>query len=394
MNHWRSQHYLQEGRRLGVPPEVLGNAAATAKALRAVNSRLPPVLTLRHLAQLTDVPYGFLRAVASRSRTVEPYRVFKLKKKGVGHATTRFRYICVPHPLLLRAQRWIHKQILRETHSHEASHAYDKDSHIIDSAKLHCGCRWMVKLDITNFFESILEADVYRIFRDLGYQPLIAFELGRLCTRLRHQGNPIRSDLNRQYNIRSYKWIGPHQITALGHLPQGAPTSPILSNLAMHDLDSDLMRVASNFQVTYTRYADDLTFSTPARDFSRNRALKLVHDCYAVIRKHRLWPNRTKTKILSPRARKIVLGLLVDRAVPSLTREYKDALRMHIHFLLHPKIGPVAHSKNRGFDSVLGLQHHVFGLAAFATGIERRWGSERLKELSTVKWPTAAEYFP
>ena len=310
------------------------------------------------------------------------------KKKSVGHAPTRFRYICAPHPLLVRAQRWIHNRILCETRAHDASHAYSEGSRIIDMAKLHCGCRWMVKLDVTNFFESILEPDVYRIFHDLGYQPLMAFELGRLCTRLRHKGNPVRSDEKRQYTIY------PYYDTRVGHLPQGAPTSPILANLAARELDVELTRIAEQFGVTYTRYADDITFSTKACEFTRARALELIHQCYSAMRGQGLWPNRAKTRVITPRARKIVLGLLVDQGHPRLTREYKDTLRMHIHFLTHTTIGPVAHANNRGFDSVLGLQHHVFGRAAFAAGIEPAWGKQRLQELSAVQWPTASEHFP
>lgn len=388
MNHWRSQHFLAEGKALGIPAEALTNADATAKALEHISPQLPRLFTLRHLAHEAEVPYNFLRAVVSRSSQVEPYRIFKLKKKSVGHEPTRFRYICAPHPLLLRAQRWIHSRILRETRAHDASHAYSEGSRIIDMAKLHCGCRWMVKLDVTNFFESILESDVYRVFHDLGYQPLMAFELGRLCTRLRRKSNPVRSDEKRHYTIY------PYYNARIGHLPQGAPTSPILANLAARGLDVELTRIAAQFGVTYTRYADDLTFSTKAPEFARARALDLIHQCYAVMREQGLWPNRAKTHVVTPRARKIVLGLLVDQGHPRLTKEYKDALRMHIHFLTHAAVGPVAHATNRGFDSVLGLQHHVFGLAAFATGIEPLWGKQRLQELSAVHWPTASEHFP
>jgi hypothetical protein len=60
----------------------------------------------------------------------------------------------------------------------------------------------------------------------------------------------------------------------------------------------------------------------------------------------------------------------------------------------HPQIGPVKHAMNRHFDSVLGLQHHVFGLAAFAVGIEPLWGGSRLAELRAVSWPTASTHFP
>ena len=67
-----------------------------------------------------------------------------------------------------------------------------------------------------------------------------------------------------------------------------------------------------------------------------------------------LSPNVTKTRVLPPGARKVVLGLLVDGQEPHLTREFRARLRQHIYYLLHPDIGPVRHAAKRGFISVRG----------------------------------------
>lgn len=97
MNHWRSQHFLTEGKALGIPAEALANADATAKALGHVSPQLPPLFTLRHLAHEAEVPYNFLRAVVSRSTQIEPYRIFKLKKKiGRARADTLQVYLRAP----------------------------------------------------------------------------------------------------------------------------------------------------------------------------------------------------------------------------------------------------------------------------------------------------------
>src|SRR5688572_26967745 len=112
MNRWRSQPYIAEGNRRGISPEILAAARLTAASLADVNPDLPPLFTLKHLATETSVPYQFLRDVVTRSSQPNIYRVFKLKKAGVGHDADRFRFICVPHPLLIRVQRWIHSNIL------------------------------------------------------------------------------------------------------------------------------------------------------------------------------------------------------------------------------------------------------------------------------------------
>lgn len=195
MSRWSSQPYLKAGRKAGVPGDVLKNAVKTAKQ---VKQGCPPILTLNHLSHLTGVPHSFLHRMVSRTYRTEAYNVFKLRKPNVGHNADRFRWICAPSEELLRVQRWINTHILSKVEPHEASYAYDNRHGVLDAAELHCGAQWLIKLDLTNFFESILEPRVYELFRSFGYQPLVAFELARLCTRVRASGNPDRRFGNRE----------------------------------------------------------------------------------------------------------------------------------------------------------------------------------------------------
>lgn len=382
MNRWRPQRFLQDGLAAGVDPSVLANANAVAAALHRVSPRLPVVLSLGHLAHLADVNYTFLRQVVSRDPGADTYRFFQLKKKNVGHASDRFRTICVPSPALLKVQRWIHTNILREVVPHGASYAYEPGVNSLEMAQLHCGAKWLIKLDITSFFESVLEPEVYKVFRGLGYQPLVAFEMTRVCTRLRTSKNPSSQRRDRHPRIRQYT------NAFMGHLPQGAPTSPMLANLACRSLDEALEALATKTGLIYTRYADDLTFSTRSETFSNAQARAFVRSVYAVLLRQGFFPNYAKSRIHPPGARKVVLGLLVDGAEPKLTREFRDRLRMHIHFCEYTAIGPVLHATNRGFDSVLGLQRHLFGLAAYAQSIDRTLGTAYLDRLRKIDWPT------
>lgn len=281
----------------------------------------------------------------------------------------------------MKVQRWISANILAHIPLHHCSYAYKKGSIPLEAAKIHSNYKWLVKLDVTNFFESILEPKIYLFFVSHGYQPLVAFELTRLCTRLRASGNPVQSADN---------WIelknAPYRQRYIGHLPQGAPTSPHLANIAARPLDEDLWALAQARGLRYTRYADDITLST-AEEWSRTDALDTIHDVYDLFRGQGLWPNRSKTQISPPGARKVVLGLLVDGSSPRLTREFKERIRTHIHFLSKQDIGPSIHASARGFDSVLGMQRHIYGLLAYALGIERDWAKGMLSELSKVDWP-------
>lgn len=382
MNHWNSQRYLKIGKEQGQSLELLQRAVATVNAIRTANQNVPPLLTLKHLAICTEVPYTFLRSVVARGGMGGErfYKVFTLKKKSVGHSAGRTRTISSPHALLLQAQRWIHQNILVHGEFHEASCAYRPGSKIYEAASLHCDARWMVKLDITNFFESITEQKVYRIFRKFGYQPLVSFELARICTRVRNDGPRRRAPPMER--ILSYNK------TRIGHLPQGAPTSPLIANLVVHDMDVALTLLAQKFDMVYSRYADDITFSTTTAPWSRTGAIELLKSGHAILRSYGFAPNQAKARIVPPGARKIVLGLGVNDSQPRLTKTFKNKLRAHIHYLKRFGDSKCPPHQKLGFDSILGLQRHVFGLAYFAKGIDREWGGLRLAELKEIHWPT------
>lgn len=388
MADWRPQLYRALGKSQGIDASILEAAIAIGSGIIAVNPSLTPIFTLRHLAQLTGTDYGLLRMIVSR-RIEDPYRVFRIKKRPSSTGEKRFRVICAPEPSLLLVQRWLSQNVLKYAKSkvHPASTAYAEGCTLVDAASPHCGCRWLIKLDIKSFFESVTEISAYRAFRSLGYQPLIAFELARLSTRL--GSGTVRQMQHRwRRHHPSRHWvIAPYINRLIGHLPQGAPTSPMLANMAMMDADNLLSRWAGKHGLTYTRYADDLTFSTSDKTFDRVKATEVVRGVYKIVARFGLSPNTSKTQIVPPRARKVVLGLLVDKAAPRLTREFKEGLRMHLHYLLDPKFGPSQHAAKRGFTAVAGLRNHLEGLVAYACQIEPAYGARVASELESVVWP-------
>ncbi|HDS1818189.1 TPA: RNA-directed DNA polymerase [Pseudomonas putida] len=380
MSRWSSQLYLTTGRKADVPRDILQNAVQTAKQME---HGCPPILTLNHLAHLAGVPYPFLHRTISRTYRAEAYNVFKLRKANVGHSPDRFRWICAPSEDLLRVQRWINTHILSKVDPHEASYAYDKRHGVLESAELHCGAEWLIKLDLTNFFESILEPRVYKLFRSFGYQPLVAFELARLCTRVRKSGNPDRRFGNTALPA-GLPYSGDPRI---GHLPQGAATSPRIANLVMQSLDESLQDYARENELVYSRYADDLVFSSK-NAFDRSLATRHIKMINACLIEEGFWLNEAKTKIVPPGARKIVLGLLVDGDRPRLTKSYKKYVSDHLYYLAHPNIDAMTHARHRGFQSLQGLINHISGKIAYGFSIEPHWAKvhgARLKEICSKK---------
>jgi RNA-directed DNA polymerase len=235
-------------------------------------------------------------------------------------------------------------------------------------------------MDVSAFFPSLSELKVYRVFRALGYGGLISFELARLATYA-----PPKS-----FRYAHPQWINRHDCTIVayanlhqGFLPQGAPTSPMLSNLIMRGMDERITKIALHAGLTYTRYADDLTFSLREGEFSRQTALQLVGEVQDGLKHMGLYLNRKKTTISPPGSRKVVLGLLVDGSAPRLSREFRSSLRQHLHYAKNP----TEHARARGFESVGGLRRHLKGLIDFAKMVDEPYGIAVLQQFDSIHWP-------
>ncbi len=370
------QRYRSQGRREGVDEAVLDNALAAMRRIRAADPRITPVLTLRHLSYLVDVPFLHLREIVARQAR-RPYKTFYLKKRIPGRS--RMRMINAPNATLLKIHRWIVDNILRHTTAHESSYAFHPGSRPFEAAEEHCGCEYLLKIDLEDFFHNISEGRIAAVFANLGFPNLLSFELARLVT-IGCERPGKRPDPAVRWPIIPY-----YQCRHEGMVPQGAPTSPMLSNLVMFRTDEMLTRLAAAHGMKYTRYADDLAFSCgPGKDLTQvRRFMRLV---LGELNDAGFRPNLRKTTIRGPGSRRIVLGMLVDSDRPRLTGEYKDMIRLHLHYLTSSGHGPAVHAAARK-TSISGIFHHVRGLIAWAQIVEPEFGAAALKRFETVEWP-------
>jgi RNA-directed DNA polymerase len=354
----------------GPPPHLyrrnaldLGRDVRTVKRALEIESRLRargayPVYTLGHLAQLTGAPWRYLRDVVTRRR--DPYLDIERRKRD-----GRTRPISSPEPVLMDVQRWVLHRILAACDVHPSSYAYQRHRSIVDCARMHLGAKWLIKLDVHDFFETIRERRVYLIFRDLGYTRLLSLELTRLCTRAAPP-ELIRRDYHK------YEGKAPYSVGPEGRLPQGAPTSGALANAVAIGVDSRLSRLARIRGLVYTRYSDDLVFSA-AQNLSRDQAADPVRRASAILRTEGFSVHRAKTRIVPPGARHVILGLLVDEEQVRLLPEFKRRLEVHVRGVT--KFGLVEHAHHRGFESVLSMIDHIDGCIAFAASVDRPFAS-------------------
>jgi RNA-directed DNA polymerase len=305
-----------------------------------------PIPNLEHLALAVGLRPAYLRDVAARR--IDPYREFQVAK-----ARGSVRTIAAPEPDLAKAQRWILDNMFLGSHAGASSFAYRKGVSIRDCASVHVGARWLVKLDLQDFFHSIDARRVARIFRKVGCDEVTSVQLARLCTR----GNSGSLGTS----------VSPNP---LDYLPQGAPTSGMLANLAAGNLDQSMSRLASRNALKYTRYSDDLTFSSE-EDFSRAGAVALIRSARGEIARNQFGMHEDKIRISPPGSRLMVLGLLVDSDRVRLRGDFKKTLEWHVYGCA--RFGPDKYSASQGYASIVDYQSHVGGLFAHAIDIEPGW---------------------
>jgi RNA-directed DNA polymerase len=279
---------------------------------RLIGLGLPILHTPSDLAKALDLTIPRLRwlcfhtEVATRIHYVQ----FETPKKSGG-----VRLLSAPHRILATAQQWIFEQILSRLAVHDAAHGFVPGRSTVTNAQLHCGKDLVVNIDLEGFFPSIGFRRVRHLFQRLGYSGSVATLLALLCT---------------ECPRKRVVYAGIPYFVATGErgLPQGACTSPAISNQIARALDRRLEGLTKKLQFTYSRYADDLTFS--AGPGHRDKIGYLMARIRHVTQEEGFKVNPRKTRVQRPESRQVVTGLVtnVSPAVP------KDLVR-RIRAILH-----------------------------------------------------------
>ena len=362
METWSAHQLFQESsKRLG--QATAGKVQQYATALRSKG--LPVVFSLGHLGRITGINYDFLHASVNRSFESFSYTMFSVKKRSGGR-----RFIHAVNGKLHYLHQYLNEEILQNIEPHPASYAFHASGGIKQCAEMHCDCRWLLQFDLKDFFYSITEPAIYRIFAELGYKPLLAFELARLCT-------TVRLPKSLYHNVKHSNGYPLSEIderplpyapqVLLGVLPQGAPTSPMLSNLVARRLDMALFRYAQENGFVYTRYADDLAFSASVLPSTKSIG-QLKREIISLIRKNGFLENRRKIRIGGPGSKKVVLGLLVDGEKPRLTKELRKRIDRNLYSI--EEHGIVAAANHDNFESTYGFFNHISGLISFVHDVD------------------------
>lgn len=166
----------------------------------------------------------------------------------------------------------------------------------------------------------------------------------------------------------------------MGSLPQGAPTSPMLSNLIAVEMDERITKLASAFDAVYTRYADDLIISFAKAD--KVVCETVLSDARIVLGEYGFVLNRKKTRVLGPGARKTVTGLVVNDGQPRLKRQTKNHIEVALHYI--EKNGLIAQAQHIKAKHPIAYLNHLSGLIQFARWVEPSFGDKAFDRLRAI----------
>jgi len=341
---------------------------------------VPAIATTGDLADRLGLDPGRLLWLADPlgfERTAGDERLRNYRYRWVPRAGGPPRLIEQPKATLKAVQRGILHGILDAIPAADAAHGFRPGRSVRTHAAAHSGQRAVLRLDLEDSFACVTAGQVFGIFRTAGYPERVAHLLTALCTNVVPREEwadvpwPADAALRRAHRRLERRLATPH-------LPQGAPTSPALANLAAYRLDQRLTGLASAAGATYTRYADDLALSGDEALLRRSTALRATIRTIAGQEGFRL--NEAKSRLMTSAGRQRLCGVVVN-ARPNLPRTDYDRLRAVLHDAA--RRGPEAANR----QGVADFRAHLLGRIAWAEHLNPARGARLRARFEEIRWP-------
>jgi RNA-directed DNA polymerase len=278
--------FTNEAKTIGFTEQEIKDCLDYAAVL--FSHRVPVIYNTTHLSELLGYKKEYIQKASHYPKFY--YRNFEITKKNGSK-----RPISEPLPSLKEIQHWILRNILYQVPVSRFAKAYKPKTRLKENLKFHINQPKVITLDIENFFPSIKTKAIEKVFHDLGYSRLVSKTLSRLCT-------------------------------LDDSLPQGASTSPYLSNLIFKEADAEIFDFCRKRKIRYTRYADDLSFSG---DFDE---VELFEKILEIIKNLNLKLNKNKTKMMLPNTRQMITGIVVNKK-PQVLFQKRNELRQALYYI-------------------------------------------------------------
>lgn len=267
-----------------------------------VGNNLPIIYNSYHLSGLVGYQHDYLsRAILS---TQFFYRHFKIEKKNGKH-----RKIAEPLPSLKEIQYFILKEILYKQKVSKFCKSYIPKKKFREYLRFHSNEKEVLTLDIKDFFTSIKFNLIHNYFLKIGYSRDVALYLSCLCT---------YTDIDTEKKVNAL----------IRYLPQGAPTSPYLSNLVLIDFDNDVASYCTKNKIKYTRYADDMAFSGDS--IKKDDLVGFIKN---QLKTYNLELNEEKINYMKQNVPQIISGVIVNKKL-QLSKEERNDIRKVMYFII------------------------------------------------------------
>ena len=349
---WNATGWLLPAENTKVTRHKTGTRAQEKTGVPVVNTvaQLRTLLGIKSSKQL-----GFF-LVASDFKD-GPYTTYTIPKRDGSE-----RKICAPKKQLKWVQRQILKHILSNVPPHSAAHGFVNGRSTVSNAAPHVGSELIVKFDLKDFFPTMHYFRVMGLFASLGYPT------GNCLFTSDDASNQIAPVLARLccYTPTPKEW-------GSANLPQGAPTSPAISNLVCRRLDARLEGLAEVKGGVYTRYADDLTFSFKTADVKLGRFRWWVDQ---VCQQEGFTVNQAKFRVIRDSQRQVVTGIVVNDAL-RIPRELRRTYRAILHNCEKNGVDAEARGNPR-------FREYLRGFAAYLNMVQPTVGPALLRRVNEL----------
>jgi RNA-directed DNA polymerase len=337
---------------------------------------LPSVPTAGDLAGWLEVTpnelewYADLKGITGKSanpRLAHYHRRIFIKRSG------GIRLVEAPKRRLREMQRAILTGILDRVPPHPAAHGFVKGRSIHTFVAPHIGQEIVLKMDLRNFFPSLTAARIQSFFRLAGYPEKVADVLGGLST----TATPKKFWSNTPFQAGAEEIQRSRLLYSVRHVPQGAPTSPALSNICAYRLDCRLSGLAQSAGAQYTRYADDLAFSGGSA-FARSVERFATHVA-AIAAEEGFAAHHRKTRVMRPGVRQHLAGITVNQR-PNVPRRDFDQLKAILTNCA--RYGPSIQNRERHPF----FRQHLEGRVAFVESVNLQRAALLRGILARIDW--------
>ncbi len=321
--------------------------------------KLPIANTAAELAAAMKLPLGRLRylAFAREVSTTSHYHRFTIPKRTGGE-----RLISAPHKKLKAAQHWILANVLEPLELAEHAHGFVPGRSTVSNAVPHVGAAVVVNVDLKDFFPTVTYRRVKGLFRKLGYSEEVATVLALVCS----EPDVTETELD---GTRYFVARGPRR------LPQGAPTSPAITNVLCRRLDRRIAGWARKHGFTYTRYADDLTVSSKDRAAPVGKMLAFLRHL-TTAEGFAIHPD--KVRVVRRGRRQEVTGVVVNER-PGVPRDELRRFRALLYQI--EKDGPTGKTWGAGGDVLTA----ALGFAAYVAMVDKTKGEQLRAKVLALK---------